>query len=105
MCPTDSDASRRTDRRLTVIAIVDDYRLAADAQSWQIQKRRQRRGQDEWESIGWYNTVDHAVRALGERLVRTSGAQTLAEFQAAVDRIATTLSQALTPRVKSRRKS
>jgi len=87
-------------KELTVIPIDHRYRLAADEHGWMIQVQRGRNGKKEWESRWYFTGIEGAIGWLGEMLVRVSGTQTLPEALQEVDRIATRLSQALTPRIK-----
>jgi hypothetical protein len=68
---------------VTRIPITSAYALGADVHSWQVQKRRSRKGQDIWEPITWHATIDQAAESLRERLARLSGSQTLDEVLAA----------------------
>jgi hypothetical protein len=88
-----------TQRKITVIPIDHQYRLAADEHGWMIQVQRGRNGKKEWESRWYFTGIEGAIGWLGEMLVRVSGTQTLPEALQEVDRIATRLSQALTPKI------
>ena len=50
--------------------------------------------------FSYHSTAKSAIEALGQRLVRESKAATLTEAVADVNRIAATLSQALTPKIE-----
>ena len=82
----------------------ENYRIKGGSHSWELQKIRTRRNKqtkqlnNEWESFQWYNSLQGAVNALVEHRVRTLEAETLAEALNEVKRIATALSQALTPK-------
>ena len=80
-----------------VIPIDDRYRIASDSRQWIIQELRTRNGANEWQPKYYFGTIESAVKELGELMVRTSGAQTLVDALADVEKVATTLSQALTP--------
>ena len=84
----------------TIIPINEEYRLVADTYQWIIQEARSRKGKKDWQSKWFYPTVQSALKGLGELMVRRCGAQTLAEALEAVEKVATTLSQALTPRIE-----
>ena len=84
----------------TIIPINEEYRLTADKYQWIIQQARSRKGKKDWQSKWFYPTVQSALKGLGELMVRRCGAQTLAEALEAVEKVATTLSQALTPRIE-----
>ena len=86
-----------------ILPIDDHYRIAGDHESWCIQRARKRRVKNTddlkttWESCSWFTSLEAAVNYLGEMLVRTSDAQTLAEALAETDRVTTMLSRALSP--------
>ena len=86
-----------------ILPIDDHYRIAGDKQSWSIQHLRKRRDKTTgeaktvWESYSWFTSLESAVNYLGEMLVRTSDAQTLAEALAETERVTTMLSRALSP--------
>ena len=84
----------------TIIPINEEYRLTADTHQWIIQQVRSRKGEKDWQSKWFYPTVQSALKGLGELMVRRSGAQTLAEALETVEKVTTTLSQALTPRIE-----
>ena len=83
-----------------IIPINEQYRVATDPYQWIIQRKRTRKGNEVWESQTYHPSVDGAVRSLGERMVRESKTQTLVDALEAVETIATTLSQALTPQIE-----
>ena len=84
-----------------IIPINNEYRIASDAQSWSIQRPRQRRDRktkqlvDGWESFKWFATFPQASQELGQLMVRTSDAQTLTEAPHEVDRVVAGLSRAI----------
>ena len=86
-----------------IIPIDEDYRLASDVRCWSIQKSRRRKDRKtgdpitERTAIQWYTSLEQTVKGLGELMVRTSDAQTLTEALEAVERVTTTLGQALAP--------
>ena len=80
-----------------VIPINDHYQIASDARQWMIQEARKRNGRTVWQSKYYFGTFESAVKDLGELMVRESEAQTLADALDDVEKVATTLSQALTP--------
>ena len=80
-----------------IIPINDRYRIASDTRQWMIQEPRTRNSETEWESRYYFGTLESAVKELREVMVRTSDAQTLADALVDVEKVATTLSQALTP--------
>ena len=83
-----------------IIRINEQYRVTTDPYQWIIQRKRTRKGNEVWESQTYHPSVDGAVRSLGERMVRESKTQTLVDALEAVETIATTLSQALTPQIE-----
>ena len=99
-----SSAKPRQGGKLTVIPIDVNYRLAADSQSWMTQrcKRRKSRHGDhttgDWETFSWHPTLEGAVNSLASYNLRTSGAQSVAEALAEVERIGAMLIRALSPR-------
>ena len=80
-----------------IIPIDQQYRIATDPYQWIVQKKRTRNGKEEWQSQTYHSTFESAVRELGERMVRESKANTLVDALADLEKITTTLSQALTP--------
>ena len=86
-----------TGNRHLIIRINEQYRVATDPYQWIIQRKRTRKGNEVWESQTYHPSADAAVRSLGERMVRECKTDTLVDALKAVETIATTLSQALTP--------
>ena len=82
-----------------ILPINEDYRIISDSNQWIIQVARTRKGKTDWQHRYYFVTIESAVKALGELMVRRSNAETLADALLAVNEIATTLSQALTPMV------
>ncbi len=64
---------------MTILPINDKYRLAADRFTWMIQQARKRKGQIVWVAINWFPSLEMAVNALGNLMVRTSDAKTVDE--------------------------
>ena len=83
-----------------IIRINEQYRVATDPYQWIIQRKRTRKGNEVWESQTYNPSVDAAVRSIGERMVRECKTDTLVDALKAVENIATTLSQALTPSIE-----
>ena len=83
-----------------IVPITEQYRVTTDPYQWIIQKRRTRRGREEWESQTYHPSFQSALQSLGEHLVRASDTQTLEEALVAVENVTTTLSQALTPQLE-----
>ena len=84
-----------------IIPINDKYRLKSDEYQWIIERKRTRKGEEDWQARLFYPTVKAAVQGLGELMVRQSKANTLVDALEAVENVATTLSQALTPRKRT----
>ena len=99
-----SSAKPRQRIKLTTIPIDANYRLAADNQSWMIQRRKHRKSRHgdhitgDWETFSWHPTIEGAVNQLADYELRASGAQSVAEALAEVERISATLIRALSPR-------
>ena len=84
-----------------IIPINDKYRLKSDEYQWIIERKRTRKGREDWQARLFYPTVKAAVQGIGELMVRQSKANTLVDALEAVENVATTLSQALTPRKRT----
>ena len=83
-----------------IIPVNDRYRIASDPRQWIIQESRTRNGEAEWESRYYFGTLESAVMELREVMVRTSDGETLADDLADIEKVTTTLSQALTIRIE-----
>ena len=83
-----------------IIPINDLYRICSDEYQWIIQKKRNRKGKKDWQARLYYPTLKAAFEGLGELMVRQSKADTLVSALAAVEEVATQLSQALTPKIE-----
>ena len=79
-----------------VIPINERYRITSDSRQWIIQQARTRNGCKSWQSKWFFPTFESALRELGQLMVRTSDARTLADALDDVEKVTTTLSQALT---------
>ena len=79
-----------------IIPINDKFRITSDRHQWMVQEKRTRQGNPKWESRQFYPTFQMALGWLGERLVRESKAETLAEALVDVRNVTTMLSRALT---------
>jgi len=87
-----------------ILPIDYKYRIMGDKYSWAIQKGRMKQGEITWESISWFNSLESTVNHLGNLMVRTSDAKTLAEALIVIEKIATLLTQALTTKFEVTRK-
>ena len=81
-----------------ILIINEQYRVITDPYQWIIQKRRTRKGEEDWVSLTYHSSPDAAIKSLREHLVGASDAQAVADALRDISRIDTTLSQALTPR-------
>lgn len=61
-----------------ILPIDDDYRITSDPRQWRVEKSGTRKGRIAWEPFEFYPTIQGAVQALADRLVRASDARTLA---------------------------
>lgn len=82
-----------------ILPISDQYRISSDRYQWVVQKRRTRtkggRKISDWQAQSYYPTLPSALAQLGERMVRESEANKVADALAAINDVATTLSLAL----------
>ena len=83
-----------------ILPIDDDYRIKGDKHSWAIQKGRMREGEITWESVSWFTSLESTVNHLGQLMVRTSDAQTLADALKEIEKVTTLLTHALSPKFK-----
>jgi len=89
---------------ILILPIDDEYRIKGDKHSWVIQKGRMREGEITWESVSWFTSLESTVNHLGQLMVRTSDAKTLAEALVEIEKIATLFTQALTTKFEVIRK-
>ena len=80
-----------------IIPINQQYRIATDPYQWIVQKKRSRKGKEDWESQTYHPSIQSALQSFGEFMVRQSDATTLTDALVEVENVTTTLSQALTP--------
>ena len=73
----------------------EDYLISSDEHCWTVKKKRTRKGRVDWRSVTYHSTFAQAIQNLGQRWVRESEANTLAEALVAVENITTQLSQAI----------
>ena len=85
-----------------IIPINARYRIVSDEYQWIIQRKRTRKGKEDWQARLYYPTLKAAVEGLGELMVRQSKADTLVSALGAIEDIATTLSHALTPKIEAK---
>ena len=80
-----------------IIPINEQYRITTDPYQWIVQKKRSRKGKEDWESQTYHPSIQSALQSLGEFMVRQSDATTLTDALVEVENVTTTLSQALAP--------
>ena len=83
-----------------IIPVHEQFRIATDPYQWMVERARTRNGNKEWEPKLFYPTFKAALKGLGELMVRLSDAQTLVDAIRDVEKVSTTLSQALTIRIE-----
>ena len=83
-----------------IIPVNEQYRIATDPYQWMVEKARIRNGKKDWEPKLFYPTFESALKGLGELMVRLSDAETLVDAIRDVEKVSTTLSQALTIRIE-----
>jgi len=83
-----------------ILPIDDEYRIKGDKHSWAIQKGRIKKGEITWESVSWFTSLESTVNHLGNLMVRTSNAQTLADALKEIEKVTTLLTHALSPKFK-----
>ena len=77
------------------LQITDQYLISTDKYQYIVNIPRTRKGGPDWEPESYHPTIQGAFQHIGERLVRASDAQTLADAIADVENVSTTLSQAV----------
>ena len=82
-----------------MIPINDQFRIKSDSRQWMIERKRLRQGKESWEARLYFGTLEACLKDLGELMVRTSKANTLADALKDVENVTATLSQALTPQL------
>ena len=82
-----------------LIPINDQFRIKSDSRQWMIERKRTRKGKESWEARLYFGTLEACLKDLGELMVRTSKANTLADALKDVENVTATLSQALTPQL------
>ena len=79
------------------LPITDQYQITTDEFQYIVNRKRTRKSGPDWEPESYHPTFQGALQHIGERLVRGSDAQTLADAIADVENVTTSLSQALRP--------
>ena len=82
-----------------IIPVNEHYRIATDPNQWIVEKARTRNGKKDWTPKLFYPTFESALKGLGQLMVRLSEAETLVDAVRDVEKVSTTLSQALTIRI------
>ena len=77
------------------LRISNQYLISTDNYQNIVNTPRTRKGGPDWEAESYHPTLQGALQHVGERLVRGSDAQTLADAIADVENVTTTLSQAV----------
>ena len=83
-----------------MIPINDRLRITSDSRQWMIERKRLRKGKESWEARLYFGTLEACLKDLGELMVRESKANTLADALDDVEKVTTTLCQALTPQIR-----
>ena len=83
-----------------IIPINRLYRIVSDEYQWIIQRIRTRRGKEDWQARLYYPDLKAAGEGVGELMGKRAKADTLVSALAAVEEVATQLSQALTPKIE-----
>ena len=82
-----------------IIPVNEQFRIATDPYQWMVERARTRNGKKDWEPKLFYPTFESALKGLGQLMVRLSEAETLVDAVRDVEKVSTTLSQALTIRI------
>jgi len=83
-----------------IIPVNEQFRIFTDENQWIVQEVRNRLGKNIWRSKFFYPTFESALKGLGQLMVRLSEAETLVDAARDVEKVSTTLSQALTIRIE-----
>ena len=74
-------------KKKTIIPVNDEYRITADAMSWQVEKftgvsKNKETGKEteNWVPKSYHGNIDQAIQSLSQRLLRESVAQTPQEL-------------------------
>ena len=84
-----------TTEQILKLQITDQYLITTDEFQYIVNRKRTRKGKPDWDPESYHPTFQGALQNIGERLVRGSDAQTLADAIADVENVTTTLSQAV----------
>lgn len=87
-----------------ILPIDAKYRITSDRYQWTIQEARKRKGKISWEGIQFYSSLEGAVNGLAGLKLRLSDARCLADALSEAQRIATSLTHALSPEYEVRTK-
>jgi len=87
-------------RKQVIIPVNEEFRIATDPNQWIVEKARTRNGKKDWTPKLFYPTFESALKGLGGLMVRLSDAETLVDAIRDVEKVSTTLSQALTIRIE-----
>ena len=58
-----------------IVPITEQYRITTDPYQWIVQKKRSRKGKEDWESQTYHPSFESGLESLWERLVRGSDAE------------------------------
>ena len=80
-----------------IIEISPKYRITSDSRQWRIEQHFNRKDPNvsPWAAFAFFPRFEQAVESIGNRLIRESTAEGLAECTKAIKDIATALSLAL----------
>ena len=77
--------------------IDENYRIRSDSRQWMIDKKRSRKGKENWQPTHYFSTFHRCVQRLGEMLCRELDTEGVAEALTGIDEVSTKLSRALSP--------
>ena len=82
-----------------IIPIDDKYRIKSDVNQWMLQRFRpaSEKREESWESFKYFHDPSNAVTELIQLQIREADTQTLTDALVEVDRITTSVLQALSP--------
>ena len=82
-----------------IINLDSKSRIRGTSLCWQLENLTLSKGKREWRPIGYYSTLNGAVRGAVQRQIRTAPAEGVNESIRAVDAIIADLTKALEPHV------